>query len=160
MSEGQTPMTPREFLLEEYADHWKKMVPSRKDGLIIAALKITLHTRIWNWAYLFAVRAILKAIGRLDKPTANAELWVRHAADTYMLFGGIAVLLCYSGLLEVARTANANSPPCLLVILLCVIPLFRLAEAFSVVVMLHASGQYRPPAPMRAVSRIIWTYLE
>jgi Ion channel len=161
MSEVRAATTPSEVLKRENADHRNWMVPRRENGVIIFVSKVLLHTLIWNWIYRFAVWTILKVVGRLDKTTDKPELWVRHAADAYMVLAGMIEVVCYCLLLNLARTANnADFRPCFPILALCVFPVFRLVEAFSVVVKLHANGRYHPPYPMRAVSRILWTYLE
>ena len=152
--------TPKAVLEKDDAERREKMAFRREDGLVIFLLKLLFNYRVWHWPYRFVVWAILKLSGKLDKSTGRPDLWVRHAADGYMLLMGVVLLLCYGQILGVARNASADSRPVWTAILWCIVPVSRLIESLSVVVMLHANGPYHSPAPMRAVSKTLWAYLE
>jgi hypothetical protein len=154
------PGTPKQVLDQDNAERWEKMAFRSEDGVVILLLKLFLNYRIWHWPYRIAVRAFLKVSCKLNESTARPELSVHYAADAYMLLMGIALLVCYNQLLDVARSATDDNRPVLLAVLWSIVPVFRLIESFSVVVMLHANGPYRSPAPMRAVSKALWAYLE
>jgi hypothetical protein len=154
------PRTPKEVFDKDSEQRRKNMAFRREDGLIIFLLKLILNYRFWHFAYQTAVYAILKVSGKLNKPTHRPELWVRHAADTYMSLMGMLLLICYWRLLDLARTADSDNRPVMWAVLWSIVPVFRLGESLSVVVMLHANGPYHSPEPMRAVSKTLWAYLE
>lgn len=132
----------------------------REDGLIILILKCLLNYRIWHWPYRAAVWSLLLITGQLYRPSERPELTVRLAADAYLILMGAGVVACYDQLIELANNSSYLTPPTFLVGCWLALPVFRLIEALSVVLMLNAGGAYHSPFPMRTISRTIWAYSE
>ncbi|MFN0019155.1 MAG: potassium channel family protein [Pirellulaceae bacterium] len=152
--------TPKHFFEDELAQNLKKMTPRWEDGLIIAVLKLFFHGRVWNWPYRFSIWILLLVSGNWTKSTERPDIYVRVAADIYMVIMGTFLILCYFQEFALAARATPEYCPMLSAMLWLVFPVFRVIESVHVIVMLHANGPYDSPAPMRAVSKMLWAYLE
>ena len=152
--------TPRQVLAEDDAERARTFQPSHRDGLLIVLLKLGFHYRIWQWGSRAFARQALRIAGRLDRPTADktAIAVARWAADAYSVLSTSLLAASYAALYAACRRGGPE--PGAAVALLLFYPVARTGEILSVTVLHNASGPYRSQAPLRAVSRIFWCYLE
>lgn len=160
MAHVQDPETPLEVLRNESIDRTTRMWPRREDGFLIIILKVVLTPYLWQWLYLVVVNVIVLVFACRKRRMIRPDLCVRHAADAYMFAETAGLVVCYLGVLQLARDADPDARSVGTAIGWCMFPLFRFCEALSVVVMLHTSGAFHSPAPMRAASKTLWAYLE
>jgi hypothetical protein len=131
-----------------------------EDGLILTALKMALNYRIWHWSYRGAVFGLLWLSGLLSKQSAKSEHAVRIVADLYMFGMTLLVVASYLTAFRLARIPDGSTAELATITICIAVSLYRLFELWSVILMLHANGPYYTNAPMRAISKTIWTYLE
>ncbi|HEY1067589.1 MAG TPA: potassium channel family protein [Pirellulales bacterium] len=151
--------TPRSVLADKEEERLRSLTRRRQDGVVVAFLKAVFSCWIWHRPYQATVEYVLRRSGQLDRAVRHPHFVVHRAADVYTFGVGAALVASY----VFAFAAAWRLPPLwaeATLAVLCLVPLFRLLECLSVIVILHANGHYWSPAPMRSVSRTIWTYVE
>ncbi len=134
--------------------------PAVVDGLLIVLLKLAFHYQVWQWWSRLFVRHALRIVGKLDRPASDrsATASVRRADDGYSVVSTLVLVISYAVVYTTCSSDGSASAG--LVAMFLIYPTARNCEILSVTVLHHASGPYRSPAPLRAVSRIFWSYLE